>query len=74
MNAMKARSRSHVQPRESGEERSARATAEIKTFLRAVESYPNRVAEDPDLTFRQHLANLFGDDRDRNPETTDLNN
>ena len=74
MNTMKAKSRPHVQPLESRDERSARAMAEIEKFLRAVESYPNRVAEDPDLTFRQHLANLFGDDPDRNPETTDRNN
>jgi hypothetical protein len=40
---------------------------EIKKFLRAVESYPDRIAQEPVRTFRQHVANRFATDRDRNP-------
>ena len=48
---------------------------EIQSFLRAVNSYPARVAKEPQISFQQHLSSIFaarsddmkGDDRrDRN--------
>ena len=35
------------------------AKSEIQSFLRAVDSYPARVAENPALTFHQHLRSLL---------------
>jgi hypothetical protein len=32
---------------------------EIQNFLRAVDSYPARVAKEPRVTFRQHLCSIF---------------
>jgi hypothetical protein len=32
---------------------------EIETFLRALESYPDRFALDPTVTFEQHRSNLI---------------
>ena len=49
---------------------------EIQNFLRAVNSYPARVAKEPRLTFQQHLSSIFAagtenvkadDRRDRGP-------
>jgi hypothetical protein len=49
---------------------------EIQKFLRAVNSYPARVAKEPRLTFQQHLSSIFAagsddvkadDRRDRSP-------
>jgi hypothetical protein len=32
---------------------------EIEAFLRALESYPDRFASDPTVTFEQHRSNLI---------------
>ncbi len=49
---------------------------EIQNFLRAVNSYPARVAKEPRVTFQQHLSSIFAagsddvkvdDRRDRGP-------
>jgi hypothetical protein len=62
---MKPKMQHHVQPRESIPHSNTQASEEIEKFLRAVESYPERVAQEPSLTFRQHLASLF-ESRDKN--------
>jgi hypothetical protein len=47
-----------------------RAREEIQRFLQALDSYPARVAEQPSLSFQQHLSRLFAarsdSDRSRN--------
>jgi hypothetical protein len=56
----------HVQPRESVPPRNAQVREEIRNFLRAVDSYPDRAAKEPRLSFRQHLSSFFAtahDDR-----------
>jgi hypothetical protein len=65
---MKPKMQHHVQPRESVPHRNAQASEEIQTFLRAVDSYPDRVAKEPGVTFRRHLASLF-ESRDKNTPT-----
>jgi hypothetical protein len=55
---MKSKMQHHVQPRESVQ-RNEQASEEIQTFLRAVDSYPERVAKDPGISFRRHLSSLF---------------
>ena len=32
---------------------------EMQAFLRAIESYPDRFASDPTVTFEQHRSNLI---------------
>ncbi len=54
-----------VQPRESFVQCNEQASEEIQKFLRAVDSYPDRVAQEPGLSFRRHLANLFESRNDR---------
>jgi hypothetical protein len=63
---MKPKMQHHVQPRESIPHRNEQASEEIQTFLRAVDSYPERVAKEPGLSFRRHLASLF-EPRDKTP-------
>ena len=49
----------HVQPRENVLHRNEQVSEEIQKFLRAVDSYPDRVAKEPGLSFRRHLSSLF---------------
>jgi hypothetical protein len=56
---MKPKMQHHVQPRESVLHRNAQVLDEIQKFLRAVDSYPDRVAKEPGLSFRRHLSNIF---------------
>jgi hypothetical protein len=56
---MKPRMQNHVQPRESGAQRNQQVREEIENFLRAVDSYPECAAEEPSLSFRQHLSSFF---------------
>jgi len=37
--------------------------AEITSFLQAVDSYPDRFAQDPQITFEQHLCSLIPSDQ-----------
>jgi len=36
----------------------AQVEQEIQNFLEAVDSYPDRVAKEPGITFQQHLASI----------------
>ncbi|MFZ0416502.1 MAG: hypothetical protein WAM04_00240 [Candidatus Sulfotelmatobacter sp.] len=56
---MKAKMQHHVQPRESVLPRNEQVSEEIEKFLRAVDSYPDRVAKEPSISFRRHLSSLF---------------
>jgi len=47
--------------------RNRQAFEEIKEFLRAVESYPERVAKEPTITFRRHLSSLIAAPEDDVP-------
>jgi hypothetical protein len=47
--------------------RNRQAFKEIREFLRAVESYPERVAKEPTLTFRRHLSSLMAAPQDDAP-------
>jgi hypothetical protein len=44
--------------------RNRQAFEEIQEFLRAVESYPERVAKEPTITFRRHLSSLIAAPQD----------
>lgn len=37
------------------------AQEDIRNFLRALDSYPARVAEEPRLSFHEHLCSIFAD-------------
>lgn len=54
----------HVQPRESVLHRNEQVSEEIEKFFRAVDSYPDRVAKEPSISFRRHLCSLFATSRD----------
>jgi hypothetical protein len=54
---MKARM-TNVQPRESLLLGNRQVRSEIRSFLEALDSYPERFAEEPGITFEQHLCNL----------------
>ncbi|MFZ0295905.1 MAG: hypothetical protein WAL52_20000 [Candidatus Sulfotelmatobacter sp.] len=56
---MKPKMHHHVQPREGEPVRNEQASEEIKKFLRALDSYPDRVAKEPSVSFRRHLSSLF---------------
>jgi hypothetical protein len=44
--------------------RSVQVQREIRNFLRALDSYPARVAREPRLSFHQHLCSVFATARD----------
>lgn len=48
----------HVQPREGLLLGKEQVRSEIRSFLEALDSYPARFAEEPAITFEQHLCNL----------------
>lgn len=54
---MKSRMR-HVQPRESFYTRDERVRFEIQRYLQALASYPDRFAQDPDISFKKHLYSV----------------
>ena len=54
---MKARM-NNVQRRESLLSGNKQVRSEIRRFLEALNSYPERFAEEPGITFEQHLCNL----------------
>jgi hypothetical protein len=54
---MKVRMR-YVQPRDSVYSGNEQVRAEIQCYLEALASYPERFAEDPDITFKKHLFSL----------------
>ncbi len=56
--------RHHVQPRESVQPRDQQVLREIQGFLRAVNSYPARVAKEPRVSFQQHLCSIFASQSD----------
>lgn len=58
----------HVQPREGEPLRNEQASEEIQKFLRALDSYPDRVAKEPSLSFQRHLSSLFKTPRQKNDE------
>lgn len=45
----------HVQPREMGLLGNQQVLREIRTFLKALDSYPESFAQEPGITFEQHL-------------------
>jgi hypothetical protein len=51
--------RRYVQPRNSSGPQNQQARNDIRRFLLAVRSYPDRVAREPTITFEQHLSSLF---------------
>jgi len=58
-------------PRVSGATRTGskiRAQMEFEKFLKALSSYPERVARDPALSFEQHWCSLVCTERARNSE------
>jgi hypothetical protein len=59
---MKART---IEPRESSGDADREAQTEIQSFLKALDSYPNRFALEPRVSFEQHLRSLAraGDSR-----------
>jgi len=57
--------RHHVQPRKKLVRRNQQASEEIQKFFTAVDSYPERVAQEPSLSFRRHLSTLLEASPDR---------
>ena len=49
---------SHAQPGQRGLSENEQARREILRFLRAMDSYPDRFAKEPGITFEQHLCSL----------------
>jgi hypothetical protein len=48
----------HVQPREMVSLGNERVRLEIQSFLKALDSYPDRFAKEPKVSFEQHLWSL----------------
>jgi hypothetical protein len=48
----------HVQPRDSFYSADEQVRAEIQRYLQALASYPDRFAQDPEISFRKHLRNV----------------
>jgi hypothetical protein len=74
MVGMKLKMQHQVQPREIAPPQTGKVQLlqgevqeEIQNFLRAVDSYPARVAKEPSVTFQQHLCSIYNDRRDRGP-------
>jgi hypothetical protein len=56
-NRMKAKL-SHEQPLRTPLSADEQVRLEIQTFLTALQSYPDRAAKEPNVTFEQHLYSL----------------
>jgi len=56
---MKQKMQYAVQPRRSAPPRNKQVQEEIQNFLRALDSYPARVAKEPRVSFQQHLCSIF---------------
>jgi hypothetical protein len=54
---MKARIRT-LQQGERSRPANRQAHMEIQSFLRALDSYPERFSREPDVSFEQHLSSL----------------
>jgi hypothetical protein len=55
---MKPKMNSQIQPQQIAP-RNEQARQEFQNFLLAVDSYPDCLAKEPGLTFRQYLSNFF---------------
>jgi hypothetical protein len=53
------RTRRHVQPRASSGPQNQQARNDMRRFLLAVRSYPDRIAQEPRITFEQHFTSLI---------------
>jgi len=53
----------HVQPRESLYSGNEQVRDEIQRYLQALASYPDRFAQDPDISFKKHLYSLVAANR-----------
>lgn len=56
---MKQKMQYAVQLRQSAPPSNKQVAEEIQDFLRALDSYPARVAKEPRLSFQQHLCSIF---------------
>jgi hypothetical protein len=65
---MKAKMQYDVQPRATVPPRigEVQVQEEIQNFLRALDSYPARVAKEPRVSFQQHLCSYFAPVRHEN--------
>jgi hypothetical protein len=66
---MKPKLQYQIQPGKLPSTRSEQFREEVKGFLQAVNSYPARVAEEPSLSFYQHLRSFFGTARNIDRES-----
>ena len=48
----------HVQPRASFCSADAQVRVEIQRYLQALASYPQRFAQDPEISFEKHLRSV----------------
>ena len=62
---MKPKVSYQIQPREVVSLRTEQVQEEIQSFLEAVDSYPARVAQEPSVSFHQHLCSIFAARNDR---------
>ena len=51
--------RKTVAPRLASQVHEDEVQEEIRDFLRAVASYPDRAAKEPSVSFQQHLCSIF---------------
>jgi hypothetical protein len=66
---MKPKVHGQVQPREVVR-RDAQVRQEIQNFLIALDSYPDRAAREPRISFQQHLCSIFTAPDDRRVKRT----
>ena len=67
---MRLKKQRHAQSREDVLECNRLASEEFQKFIRAIESYPERFAKEPGITFRRHLSSLFSTSRKDNHADT----
>jgi hypothetical protein len=68
MSGIKAKMHGQIQP-SIAPLRSAQVQQEIRNFLRALDSYPARVAKEPRVSFHQHLCSVFAAAPDHRRDT-----
>jgi hypothetical protein len=56
---MRWKKQRHAQPRADVLESNRLASEALQQFIRAIESYPERFAKEPGISFRRHLSSLF---------------
>jgi hypothetical protein len=56
---MRPKKQRHAPPREDAQGCNQLASEKFQKFIRAIETYPERFAKEPGISFRRYLSSMF---------------